>query len=193
MSEKRAVILHGTSAQPMSGWRPWLKEKFEADGYEVWLPELPENDTPNREIYGNFLFGQGWDFTDNIVVGHSSGAVEVLNLLDDERCPRIKLGVCVAAWKGGLPKGYDEVTNPFKKFFPEKGFNFSGMKAKAGHIAFMHSDNDPYCPPQDAEYLADKLSAELQMFHTEYGSNADHFGSPLTELPELWTIIQPYL
>lgn len=177
----------------MSGWRPWLKSKLEAEGYEVWLPELPENDTPNRQVYGDFLFGQGWDFTDNIVVGHSSGAVEVLNLLDDERMPHIRLGVCVAAWKGGLPHGYDEATNPFTNFFPPDGFDFERIKSNADHIAFMHSDHDPYCPPEDAVYLADKLAAELKIFHTNYGNNADHFGSPLTELPELWNIIEPHL
>lgn len=94
---KRAVILHGTDASPDANWFPWLKEKLEAEGYEVWVPELPGNHTPNREVYNDFLFGSDWDLTDNIVVGHSSGAVSVLNLLMDERCPKVKLAVVVSA------------------------------------------------------------------------------------------------
>lgn len=104
---KRAVILHGTDAAPEQNWFPWLKQKLETEGYEVWAPLLPGNHTPNREVYNDFLLGQeqGWDFTDNIVVGHSSGAVAVLNLLMDPRCPKVKLGVMVGAWAGGTPDG----------------------------------------------------------------------------------------
>jgi hypothetical protein len=58
---KRAVILHGTDGSPDMNWFPWLKEKLEADGYEVWAPLLPENHTPSKEVYNNFLLGYDWD------------------------------------------------------------------------------------------------------------------------------------
>src|SRR4051812_47230848 len=95
---KRALLIHGTDGNPNGNWFPWLKQKLEEKGYEVWVPLLPENHTLNRLIYNDFLLGSGHDFTDNIVVGHSSGAVSVLNLLMDERCPHIRLGVLVGAW-----------------------------------------------------------------------------------------------
>lgn len=115
---KRAVILHGTDGKPDSKWFMWLKGKLEAEGYKVWVPGLPENHTPNRETYNNFLFGQGWDFTDNIVVGHSSGAVGVMNLLMDERCPKVKMAVMVGAWAGGLPMGYEKGNTQFVNLIP---------------------------------------------------------------------------
>jgi predicted alpha/beta hydrolase family esterase len=185
---KRSVILHGTDGKPESNWFMWLRGKLEAEGYEVWVPELPGNHTPNREVYDNFLFGQGWDFTDNLVIGHSSGAVEVLNLLMDERCPKVKMAVMVGAWSGGLPMGYEEGNMQFVNLFPEEGFDFELMKSKAEKIAFFHGDDDPYCPLEQAEFLAEKLDASLTVI-----PNGGHLGTAYTEFPELWNLIHQNL
>lgn len=182
---KRAVILHGTDGKPESNWFMWLKGKLEAEGYEVWVPELPENHTPNREVYGDFLFGQGWDFTDNLVIGHSSGAVEVLNLLMDERCPKVKMAVMVGAWAGGVPNGYDKDTKDFDNLFPPEGFDFERIKSKAETFAFLHGDDDPYCPLEQAKFLAEKLDASLTVV-----PSGGHLGMQFTELPELWNLIR---
>ena len=188
---KRAVILHGTNASPESNWFPWLKLKLEAEGYRVWVPALPDNDAPNMQKYNDFLFDSDWDFTDNIVIGHSSGAVAVLNLLMDERCPNIKLGVPVSAWSHGLPTGY--VGNAHDSTFPKDGYDFKKIKQKANNLEFIHSNNDPYCPLEQARFLVNSLEARITVLKTNYGGNADHLGSPLTELPELWNILERYL
>src|SRR6185369_11370092 len=133
---KRAVILHGTNGTPDGHWMPWLKARLEAAGYEVWAPQLPDCDKPNRDTYADFLFGSGHDFTDNIVVGYSSGAVEVLNLLMDKRMPHIKLGVMVGAWAGGMPNGYDDLST-FAHLFPRWGFRLRRIRAKANKLAFL--------------------------------------------------------
>lgn len=183
---KRAVILHGTSGKPESNWFPWLKARLAAEGYEVWVPLLPGNHTPNRELYNDFLLGSDWDFQDNIVVGHSSGAVSVLNLLNDERCPKVRLGVMVSAWDHGVPDGMDAMQ--FAHLFPPNGFDFELIKHKSDKLEFLHSDNDPYCPLEQAQYLASRLDAPLTVIH-----DGEHLGSPFTELPELWQIIEPSL
>jgi len=185
---KRAVILHGTDANPEMNWFPWLKAKLEAEGYEVWAPLLPENHTPNREVYGSFLFGQGWDFTDNLVIGHSSGAVEVLNLLMDERLPKVKLAVMVGAWKGGNPNGFPADTTQFDGLFPPEGWDFAVMRAKADRIEFLHGDDDPYCPLEQAQYLAEQLGAPITVV-----PNGGHLGKQYLELPEIWKLIEPSL
>jgi predicted alpha/beta hydrolase family esterase len=181
---KKAVILHGTDANPEANWFPWLKEKLEAEGYEVWVPLLPENHTPNRDVYAEFLLQSDWDFVDNIVVGHSSGAVEVLNLLMDERCPKIKLGVLVSAWDHGVPTGME--ASQFANLFPPTGFDFERIKQKADGFAFLHAVDDPYCPIEQAEYLARQTSAPLMVIE-----KGGHLGAGFTELPELWQILEP--
>jgi hypothetical protein len=68
---KKAVLLHGTDGTPDANWFPWLKAKLEAAGYEVWVPQLPDCHEPNRDTYGDFLFGNGYDFTDSLLIGQA--------------------------------------------------------------------------------------------------------------------------
>lgn len=183
---KRAVILHGTDVGPDDNWFPWLKQKLEAVGYEVWVPLLPNNHVPGWQRYNDFLLSSEWDFTDNLVVGHSSGAVALLNLLMDERCPTIKFGVAVSAWDHGVPPGMSD--EQFVDLFRSEGFDFELIKSKAEKLAFMHGDDDPYCPLEQAKYLAKSLDAPLTVV-----PNGHHLGAKFTELPELWDIIEPEL
>ncbi len=183
---KKAVILHSTDSSPDGNWFPWLKAKLEAEGYKVWVPLLPDNHTPDRDKYGDFLFGQGWDFTDNIVVGHSSGAVEILNMLMDKRCPKIKLGVLVSAWMHGVPPGMEP--EQFANLFPRYGFKFHRIRANAANLVFLHGGDDPYCPVEQAVTLATKLKAPIQLV-----PNGHHLGNKFTELPQVWQILEPYL
>lgn len=156
---KRAVLLHGTGGSPESNWLPWLKKQLEEGGYEVWVPELPNNHTPSRHVYNDFLFGSNWDFTNNLVVGHSSGAVSVLNLLGDKRCPHIKVGAMVGAWAHMDETDLD--AEQFKDLFPPDGFDFGLIKSKADHLLFLHGDNDPLCPLDQAQWLAQETSSEI--------------------------------
>ena len=34
-------IFHGTEGYPEENWFPWLKEKLEAKGYKVFVPQFP--------------------------------------------------------------------------------------------------------------------------------------------------------
>ncbi|HSH18172.1 MAG TPA: alpha/beta fold hydrolase [Candidatus Saccharimonadales bacterium] len=192
---KHALILHGTDATSQSNWFPWLKQKLEEHGYEVWIPELPGNHTPNRQTYNEYLLNSGFDLENGIVIGHSAGAVSVLNLLMDERCPRMKLGIMAGAWAqetwdytpeqqralemAGFEKGQ------FSNLFPKDGFDFETIKAKAEKLAFIHGDNDPFCPLEQAQWLSKNLDAEIVIV-----PNGRHLSRGFTELPEVWDIIQ---
>ena len=183
--KKRAVILHGTNGNPDENWFPWLKAKFEAEGYEVWVPQLPESHTPNHELWDDRILGSR-ELTDCIVVGHSSGGVEVLNLLMNKRCPHIRLGVIVGVWPGGDPVGEWE-PGQFDKLFTPEGFDAQTIKPKADRLAFLHGANDPYCPVAETKQLAERLGAPITIV-----PNAGHF-SGITDLPEVWQIIEPSL
>jgi predicted alpha/beta hydrolase family esterase len=192
---KRAVILHGTDGSPDSNWFPWLKQTLEAHGYKVWVPELPHNHTPNRQVYNDFLFGSDWDFTDNVIIGHSSGAVEVMNLLMDERCPHIRLGVMAGAWASSdvelteaQRRAYEQAglnKEQFEGLFPPEGFDFDIIKSKADELVFLHGDDDPYCPLSQAKWLAEQTQSEIIIV-----PGGHHLGARFLELPQLVEMLQ---
>jgi predicted alpha/beta hydrolase family esterase len=186
---KRAVLLHGTSSHPSHNWQPWLKEQLEANGYEVWAPELPDNDIPNRHTYDDFLKNSGWDFTDNLLVGHSSGATTVFNLLSSDWMPHIKTAVVVGTFLNEdltrLTDWYDD--KQFKNLFPPEGFDVTKIKQKAGHIYFIHGDQDPLCSFDDAKKFCKELEGT---FIPVVGGG--HFSAPVTELSEIITTLKQH-
>lgn len=169
---KRALILHGTDASPAHNWFTWLKEQLEQEGYAVWLPQLPNSATPNTKTYNAFLLSNP-DFVfddETILVGHSSGAVEIFSLL--QHLPedvRIKAAYLVSAFKDDL--GWDSLIGLF-----EEPFDFEKIKTKAGKFVFLHSDNDPYVPLEQAQYLSEQVGGEL-IVKTGQG----HFNTELSE------------
>lgn len=181
---KRAVILHGTDATPNDNWFMWLKMQLEANEYHVWVPLLPDNQAPNRQTYNDFLFSSDWDFTNNLVVGHSSGAVSILNMLMDKRCPHIAHGVMVSAWAHGMPDNMKDV-GQFANLFPPENFAYEVIKNRADKLTFLHAEDDPYCPIQQARDLAAYLGAEFIGLPT-----GGHFGANYPQLAQLLKIIK---
>jgi len=43
----------------------------------------------------------------------------------------------------------------------ETPFDYDYIKTKAKRFIFIHSDNDPYCPLEHAQYISDRLGGEL--------------------------------
>lgn len=178
----KVVILHGTDGDHSKHWFPWLKQELEISGHEVWVPDLPEADQPNIEHYNKFLLGKNWDFTDNLLIGHSSGSVEILALL--EALPddvHIRTAILIGTFQGDL--GWEKLKGMNKKF------DMAKIKTKADHFIVIHSDDDPYCPLEGAQAIADELDASLKIFH-----GMKHFSvetdQRFSQFPELLEIIK---
>ena len=184
---KRAVILHGTNGHPTHNWQPWLKSNLENAGYEVWNPELPGSDRPNKKTYNDFLQGSGWDFSENLVIGHSSGATTVLNLLQQDWFPHVKSVVLIGTFLNEkLTKKVDwYIDGMFDELFPEHGFDDEILKNKADHFYFIHGDKDGYCDPEDARKLCSELGGEFVLIE-----GAGHFSRPVTSIPEILTSLK---
>ena len=133
---------------------------FEEDpqgGYAVWVPDLPHAEKPNIERYNKFIFSnKNWNFIEEtIIVGHSSGAVEILGLL--EKLPKnIVVNKCFLVGSFINDLGWDSLKELFVK-----PFDFEKIKKHSKEFIFIHSDNDPYCPLDHAKYLAEKLNGKL--------------------------------
>ncbi|CAN5412949.1 hypothetical protein BH09PAT4_BH09PAT4_01980 [soil metagenome] len=186
---KRAVILHGTDGNPDQCWMPWLRKLLEAHGYQVFAPVLPSNHTPSREGYLDFLFSQDWDYTDNVVIGHSSGATTIFNMLEDARCSKLKAAVPVASFlkiTAGILESEWYDPGQFDALFPENGFSWEAIQGKCDAFYFVHGSDDPFCPIELAQHAADRLGGELLVI-----KNAGHLGesSGFRELPQLEALL----
>lgn len=157
---KQALILHGTDASPEANWFRWLEAFMKNAGHNVWLPQLPSSATPNAKIYNSFLLNEP-KFVYNeetVLIGHSSGAVEILSLL--QNLPEaITVGdvYLVSAFKDSL--NWDALDGLFIE-----PYDYELIKTKARSITLIHSDNDPYVPSEHARYLAEMLDARLLVF-----------------------------
>ncbi len=158
----------------------WLKGKLVGRGYKVWLPQLPGADKPEAKAYNDFLLSNR-EFTFNeetILIGHSSGAVEILNVLQNlAPDTRIKTAILVSAFKDDL--GWGQLTNLFCE-----PFNFEKIKQHCGKFIFIHSKDDPYCPIEHAKYLAAQTKGELIVFSDQGHFNTEA-GPQYKQFPEL--------
>lgn len=177
------LILHGTNASPDDNWFMWLKGKLIGKGHQVWLPHLPNSKEPNSETYANFLLSNK-DFvidSETVIIGHSSGAVETLRLLEKIDVT-IKAAILVSAFKDDL--GWGALAGLF-----QSPFDFETIKLHCDKFIFVHSDNDPYVPLEHAEYLSERLNAELTIVEGQGHFNTE--SSPdYKQFPQLIEILR---
>ena len=153
----KALILHGTDGNSESNWFPWLKHQLEDASWEVWVPDLPNAHEPNIKRYNEYIFANSdWVFdNDTVIVGHSSGAVAALGLLkklpDEVKIDRV---ILIGSFNDNL--GWSNLDGLF-----EIPFDFETIKRRVNKFIFIHSDDDPYCPLDHAEYLSEQLDGKL--------------------------------
>lgn len=181
----RFLILHATDGSPQSNWYMWLKGKLIGEGHKVWLPQLPNSDRPDAKAYTEFLLSNK-DFVfdkDTVILGHSSGAVEILHLLQNLPADSsIKAAILVSAFKDNLD--WDALDGLFVE-----PLDFEAIKRHCENFIFVHSDNDPYCPIEHAEYLAERTSGELITFEGQGHFNTE-LGPQYRQFPQLIDIIK---
>ncbi len=180
---KNALILHGTGADSSSNWFQWIKQELEEKGYKVWVPDLPNSMYPSSKVNAKYVL-DNWEFDkDSLIIGHSSGAVLILyllqNLPEDTVVDRAFL---VSVFKGDL--GWPNL----KDLFSEP-FNWEKIKKQARKIILLHSDNDPYVPLDHAEFIAEKLTAELIVKEGQGHFNLE-VGAQYAQFPTLLKIIE---
>lgn len=178
------LILHGTDATPNSNWFMWLKGKLVGGGYKVWLPQLPGADKPNPATYTDFLLANK-DFKinkDTVIVGHSSGAVEILHLL--QHLPartKIKGAVLVSAFNDDL--GWESLSELFST-----PFDFEKIKKHCSKFIYLHSDDDPYIPLDQPKYLMSQTGGDVIVFHGQ-GHFSTEVGPEFRQFPEILQFI----
>ena len=181
---KNALILHGTNGYPEENWYTWLKCKLIKEGWNVWLPQLPMSEKPNIQRYNRFLLSKNdWSFNSKtIIIGHSSGAVAALGLL--QALPKdIIVDRCflIGSFKDDL--GWEELQDFFS--IP---LDYKKIKGKAKQFLFIHSDDDPYCPLDHTEFLSRKIGGTLVIKEGEKHFSISTGGKKYSKFPFLFNL-----
>lgn len=180
------LILHGTGSDSKGNWFPWLKQQLEDLGHEVWVPDLPDAERPNIQKYNNLLLSSGWDFNNCVVIGHSSGSVAILGLL--QALP-MDVKIDTAVLVGAFTKRLTESPSweMLRELF-DKPFNFEAIKQRADKLIFVHSKDDPICDINEARELSRHVNGEMVEF-----DGMKHFSIKtdprFSEFPELLEVI----
>ena len=156
MSFKNAIILHGTMGSPDGNWFRWLEAELAEMGLDVWLPQLPNANQPSLRQEADYVRNE-CPFVinaDTLVIGHSSGAILALILAQETETP-IGAVVAVSVFHDNSLK-WDANNKLF-----DVGFNWAAIKTGASKLLFVHSDNDPYVPLDQAKYVADNCDAKM--------------------------------
>lgn len=173
-------IFHGTEGYPEENWFPWMKEKLEAKGCNVIVPQFPTPPIISAKISEWFEVLKKYEKDineDTILIGHSLGGVFALRILEKLEHP-VK-----AVFLTGTPIGVNPILN-YDRDSSFSGFDFDWQKIKinAKHFDVFQSDNDPYVSLGNGEQLAKELGVELTFI-----PNAGHFNKKAGYLsfPEL--------
>lgn len=182
---KKALILHGTDGSSQDNWFQWLGKQLERLNYQVWIPDLPDASKPNIQRYNKFIFANNdFQIDDNtIIVGHSSGSVAILGLLSALPA-KVKVKACylVGSFKDDL--GWEKLTDLFIE-----PFDFAKIKSKSRLWYFIHSDNDPYCPLDHAEFLHQQIGGDLLVLPGQKHFSVVTAGESYRQFPYLYHLI----
>ncbi len=123
---------------------------------QVWLPQLPHPEQPSLRQEADFIHAS-CPFTfneDTLIVGHSSGAILALVLAQENPVP---IGGIVA-----VSVFHDNSLNwdANGKLF-DVDFDWPAVHQKATRLLFVHSDDDPYVPLDQAQFVADSCGGEM--------------------------------
>ncbi|MDR7381586.1 alpha/beta fold hydrolase [Promicromonospora iranensis] len=165
---RRAIIFHGTGAQPGWIWYPWLADRLRTRGYDVETPHHPgTNVEPVAELLPKVLAAH--TFTeDTVLVGHSGGAALLLALLEH-------LEVTVA--QAVLVAGYSTPPNDQPEPVLQGAYDWEAIRSHARELVFLNSVTDEFgCDADQGRALFDRLGGTLVV------RDDGHFTSDTLEL-----------
>ena len=157
-----------------SNFYGWLQRKLQGHPAfgEVVLRDMPDPIRARRKIWLPFLRDEMKVDERTVLIGHSSGAVAAMRLLEEGT--RVFGCVLISACHTDLGDANERGSG----YYPPSGGPWRWEKIVAsagnhGNIRILHSDNDPFIPLEEAEHVAKNLKVPLQI---EKGKS--HFFSP---------------
>jgi predicted alpha/beta hydrolase family esterase len=173
---KRVVLLHGNGdSHGTDNWFPYIKAGGEKLGFTCEAPDLPDNVLARAKYWFPYFTDVLKLNEDDLVIGHSSGALAILKYAEDH-----KIGASVLVGTYYTDLGYeDERTSGYF----DTPWQWDKIKVNQQWTAIFASTDDPYIPIGEPQFIRDQLGSEYFEF-----SDQGHFGGethPMLEFPEL--------
>ena len=168
------LIIHGSFGSNKGNWFPWLKDKLEEKGLEVYTPQMPVGiGKQNYESWSDILDQYDID-KDTVIIAHSIAPVFVCKYLVQNQI-KVKKLVFVCGFNNhlGINADYDSVNEPM--YFD----NLEDVRKCCDDIVCFYSDNDPYVPYGVEKYFADTVADKQIVIknggHINHESGFDEF------------------
>lgn len=150
---------------------------------ECISPNLPDNVLARRKYWFPYFSDVLKLGPEDIVIGHSSGALAILKYAEKH-----KLGASILIGTYYTDLGYeDEKTSGYF----DTPWNWEKIKTNQNWTAIFASTDDPYIPIEEPRNIRDQLESAYFEF-----SDKGHFGGeahPMLELPELLEYLESKL
>ena len=169
----RAIIIPGNGDGDVrrSNWYTWLEGRLldHPSFDEVVLRDMPDPLRARRKIWVPFMLDELGADERTVIIGHSSGAVAAMRLLEEHQ---LHGAVLVASCHTDLGDANERASG----YYPPSGgpWRWNEICRNAGgNVRLLHSDNDPFIPLDEAKHVASQLGCALQV-----ESGRSHFFSP---------------
>jgi methionine--tRNA ligase beta chain len=163
--KKRVFIVHGWGGKPEDGWRPWLKNELEKNGFMVQLLAMPNTDNPIiNEWVGALISAVGKADKNTYLVGHSLGCQAILRYA--EQLPKSESlgGVLLVA---GFIKSISNIKTPEQEIvikpWRDTPIDFEKVKRVAGSIHAIFSEGDIWIPIENKQFFEEKIGAKTYL------------------------------
>lgn len=178
---KRVILLHGNGGSTgTDNWQPYIKREIEKLGVTCLSPDLPDNVAARKEHWFPYFENELNLSENDIVVGHSSGALAILKYAETH-----KLGGSILVGVYYTDLGYeDEKTSGYF----DTPWNWGSIQTNQPWTVIFASSDDPYIPVEEPRFIRDQLGSEYYELEHE-----GHFGghtNPKLEFPELLACIR---
>ena len=182
----KVVLIPGNGCQNIetSNWYGFMRTQLQETGLfsDVMMKNMPDPFEAKRNIWIPFIKDEliaPCDTSNTIVVGHSSGAVAAMRLLEDTKL----LGcVLVSACHTDLDEPNEKISGYYPGFRDGKEDDnpwlFDKMRENCEWILQYHSTDDPFIPRHEADFVAEAIGSEYTCFEDK-----SHFFGDLDVIP----------
>jgi len=177
MFMKRIFLVHGWTGRPNKDFFPWVKEKLQNEGYQVFVPELPEPDYPKIKPWVEKIKEVVNKPQENdILIGHSLGCMGIFQYLQTlPNNTKVNKVILIAGFEKLKNAAFDalEDCDTFKPW-REAPINYKKIKRMAKSWIALFSDNDPFVSYEDnSEVFKDKLDTKIILVHKKSHFNQE--------------------